>query len=203
MTSLLFVTSSLSGAASKSSELAEEFIAASYPGAPRVHRDLQAEAMPHLSPQTLGALMRPEAERDDDQKALVAFADTLIAEVEKADVIVIAAPMYNFSIPSTLKAWIDHVARAGRTFRYTETGPQGLLGGKKVFVISARGGKHSGTPRDFVETYLRTVLGFIGLTDVTFVNVEGLAMGPDAATQGLAAARSQIADLSFAMKAAA
>ena len=111
--------------------------------------------------------------------------------------------MYNFSIPSTLKAWIDHIARAGRTFRYTEAGPQGLLIGKKVYVVSARGGKTSGTPMDFEEPYLRGVLGFLGLTDVTFINVEGLAMGPDAATQGLAVARSRIAELSFGVKAAA
>jgi FMN-dependent NADH-azoreductase len=119
------------------------------------------------------------------QKQAVALSDELIAELEVADTIVLAVPMYNFSIPSTLKAWIDHVARRGRTFRYTEKGPEGLLKNKKVFVLVARGGVYSkGTPYaafDFQEPYLRTVLGFLGMTDVTFVHFEGLAMGPEAA----------------------
>ena len=121
----------------------------------------------------------------DRQKELVALSDELIAELEVADTIVLAVPMYNFSIPSTLKAWIDHVARRGRTFRYTEKGPEGLLRDKKVFVLVSRGGVYSkgspAAPFDFQEPYLRTVLGFLGLTDVTFVHFEGVGMGPEAA----------------------
>jgi FMN-dependent NADH-azoreductase len=198
MSSLLFVTSSLSGAASKSRELAVEFVDAwrkAHPAAPFVTRDLAVGTTPHLSPETLGALMTAPADRTADQQQRVAYADGLIEELEQASVIVLTAPMYNFSIPSTLKAWIDHVARAGRTFRYSERGPEGQLKGKKVYVFSARGGMHQGTPNDFVELYLRGVLAFLGLTDVTFVYAEGLAMGPEPAAKGLAAAHKAVADL--------
>jgi FMN-dependent NADH-azoreductase len=123
----------------------------------------------------------------------------LIEELEAADTIVLAVPMYNFSIPSTLKAWIDHVARAGRTFRYTAAGPEGLLNGKKVFVVSGRGGFYSGdSPAkvlDFQEPYLRAVLGFLGLTDVTFIHVEGLKVSSEAAEKGISRAREAIAGI--------
>jgi FMN-dependent NADH-azoreductase len=154
--------------------------------------------MPHLTLDTLGALMTPVDARTQAQQAAVDFADELIAEVEAADAIVIAAPMYNFSIPSTLKAWIDHIARAGRTFRYTESGPQGLLTGKKVFVVTGRGGVFSGESpargMDFQEPYLRTVLGFLGLDDVTFIHIEGLKVSAEAAANGIARARAAIAE---------
>jgi FMN-dependent NADH-azoreductase len=143
--------------------------------------------------------MTPVDQRSSEQHATVAFADRLIEELEAADTIVLAVPMYNFSIPSTLKAWIDHVARAGRTFRYTAAGPEGLLKGKKVFIITGRGGVYSGdSPAkvfDFQEPYLRSVLGFLGLTDVTFVHVEGLKVSAEAAEQGLARAREAIAGI--------
>ena len=133
------------------------------------------------------------------QQAAAAFADGLIAEVEAADVIVIAAPMYNFTISTTLKAWIDHIVRAGRTFRYTANGPEGLLRHKTVFVTTARGGFYgANSPTaalDFQEPYLRTILGFVGITDVTFVHAEGLAIDPDTAARGLAAARRVVAEL--------
>jgi FMN-dependent NADH-azoreductase len=122
----------------------------------------------------------------------------LIAEVEAADTIVLAAPMYNFSIPSTLKAWIDHIARAGRTFRYTAAGPQGLLKGKKAYVATARGGVYSEGPAaflDFHAPYLRAVLGFVGIEDVRFVHLEGLKVSPEAAANGLAKARAKIESL--------
>jgi FMN-dependent NADH-azoreductase len=141
--------------------------------------------MPHLDGETYVAMGTPSGDHDSRQQAAVALSDTLIAELEAADTIVLAVPMYNFSIPSTLKAWIDHVARRGRTFKYTEKGPEGLLKGKKVVVLTARGGVYSnGAPAavyDFQEPYIRTVLGFLGLTDVTFVHFEGIGMGPDAA----------------------
>ena len=146
----------------------------------------------------MGAIMTPTEKRTVQQTAAASHADRLIEEVEAADVIVLAAPMYNFSVPSTLKAWIDHVARAGRTFNYTEKGPVGLLTGKKVFVVTARGGVYSEGPAksfDFHEPYLRAVLGFLGLNDVTFVYVEGLAVSSDSATAGLAKARERIATL--------
>ena len=161
-------------------------------------RDLTPETMPHLDGEALAALMAPAAERSPRQRDLVAFADALIAELESADTIVLAVPMYNFSIPSTLKAWIDHIARAGRTFRYTAAGPEGLLKGKRVFVVTARGGIYSegpAGPLDFQEPYLRAVLGFIGLDDVTFLHLEGLKISPEAAASGLARARIALGNL--------
>ena len=200
MSKLLLVTSSLFGDQSKSSQLAGEFVQAwhrSHPGTTVVERALTAESIPHLSLGALSALMTPAEQRSTEQHATVAFADRLIEELEAADTIVLAVPMYNFSIPSTLKAWIDHVARAGRTFRYTAAGPEGLLKGKKVFVVTGRGGHYSGeSPArvfDFQEPYLRGVLGFLGLTDVTFIHVEGLKVSPEAAEQGIAKARAAIA----------
>jgi FMN-dependent NADH-azoreductase len=200
MSKLLLVTSSLFGDQSKSTQLAGEFVQAwhrAHPGTTVVERALTAESIPHLSLNALGALMTPAEQRSSEQHAAVAFADRLIEELETADTIVLAVPMYNFSIPSTLKAWIDHVARAGRTFRYTAAGPEGLLKGKKVFVITGRGGVYTGNSPakvfDFQEPYLRGVLGFLGLTDVTFVHVEGLKVSPEAAEQGVARARDAIA----------
>jgi FMN-dependent NADH-azoreductase len=149
----------------------------------------------------LSALMTPAKE----QTEAVALADKLIAEVEAADTIVIAAPMYNFTIPSTLKAWLDHIARAGRTFRYTAAGPEGLLKGKKVFVVESRGGFYGEGPAkamDFQEPYLRAMLGFLGLNDVTFIHAEGQAVSAEAAAQGLLKARNAVAEL-LPLKAAA
>jgi len=146
----------------------------------------------------LGAFFTPAEQRSAEQKALVNISETLIAEVNAADTIVIGAPMYNFSITSTLKAWIDHVARAGVTFKYTETGPVGLIQGKKVYVFTSRGGVYSEGPAkamDFHETYLRAVLGFIGMSDVTFIHSEGLGMGEAAVAKAIAQTRESIGNL--------
>jgi FMN-dependent NADH-azoreductase len=163
-----------------------------------VERDLTADAMPHLSLAALAASMTPADSRSTAEHEAAALADTLIEEVEATDVIVIAAPMYNFSIPSTLKAWIDHITRAGRTFRYGAAGPEGLLEGRKVFVITGRGGIYSDDSpargMDFQEPYLRAMLGFLGL-DVTFIHVEGLKISPEAAASGIERARKAIGDL--------
>ena len=202
MSKLLLVTSSLFANQSKSGEIAREFVEAwrrAHPGTTVVERALTAATMPHLSLDALGALMTPPEQRSVDQAQSVAFGDGLIEELEAADTIVLAVPMYNFSVPSTLKAWIDHVARAGRTFRYTATGPEGLLKGKKVYVVTGRGGVYTGdSPAkvfDFQEPYLRGILGFLGLDDVTFIHVEGLKVSPEAAEQGVAKARERIAAL--------
>jgi FMN-dependent NADH-azoreductase len=184
MSNVLLIHSSVFADKSQSLALARDFLKR-YPHRSVVERALSPQTMPHLDGETFLAMGTPAAEQDGRQAAAAALSDALIAEVEAADTIVLAAPMYNFSIPSTLKAWIDHVARRGRTFRYTEKGPEGLLKGKKVYVLTARGGVYSnGAPAaafDFQEPYLRAVLGFLGLTDVTFVHFEGLAMGPEAA----------------------
>jgi FMN-dependent NADH-azoreductase len=200
MSKLLLVTSSLFGTQSKSAQIAGEFVEAwrgAHRGTQVVERALAADRIPHLTFDALSALMTPPEQRSAEQSASVAFADRLIEELEAAETIVLAVPMYNFSIPSTLKAWIDHVARAGRTFRYTAAGPEGLLKGKKVFVITGRGGFYSGDgpakALDFQEPYLRSVLGFLGLTDVSFIHVEGLKVGPEAAEQAMTRARETIA----------
>ena len=201
MANLLFVTSSLSGAASQSRAIAAEVVAAwraNHPGATVTERDLAADPVPHLGAATLGALATPAGERSEAQAANAGLADTLITEVEAADAIVLAAPMYNFTIPSTLKAWFDHVARAGRTFRYTPAGPVGQLAGRPVIVVMTRGGLYSegaAKAMDFQEPYLRAMLSFLGLTDVSFVHAEGQALGAEAAAAGLAKARAALGGL--------
>jgi FMN-dependent NADH-azoreductase len=196
MRSLLLVTSSLFGQGSKSRQVALDLVerlSRADPALAVTERALEAGAIPHLDFATVSAWQSPDAV---GAAARIALSETLTREVERADTIVIAAPMYNFSIPSTLKAWIDHIARAGRTFRYTAEGPEGLLKGRKVYVVTGRGGIYTGTSPvkalDFQEPYLRAMLGFLGLTDVTFIHVEGLAMGEQAATDGLARARDAL-----------
>jgi FMN-dependent NADH-azoreductase len=207
MSNVLFVTSSLFGENSKSRAVASHFLEAwrqAHPGTRVTTRD--TSTIGHFDGATLTALMTPAEQRSPDQAGTVAAADALIAEVEAADVIVIAAPMYNFSISSTLKAWIDHVARVGRTFRYSASGPEGLLKGKKVFVAASRGGYYSEGPSkvmDFHEPYLRGVLGFLGLNDVTFIHAEGLNVSPEAAAEGLRKAHETIAGLVPPARAAA
>ncbi|WP_418647210.1 FMN-dependent NADH-azoreductase [Thauera butanivorans] len=162
------------------------------PQARVVLRDLARDPAPIIDEAALGALFSPLEQRTPEQAARVAASDALIAEVQAADVIVLGVPMYNFGIPSQLKNWIDAIARAGVTFRYTENGPEGLLKGKKVFVAFARGGRYRGTPADTQTPYLQTVLGFVGLTDVRFVYAEGLNMGEEAAQQGFAQAEADM-----------
>ena len=157
-----------------------------------VARDVGTTPPPHLDEATIGAFYTPEDARSDDQQARIAFSDELVGELEAADVIVIGAPMHNFGLPSGLKAWIDHVARVGRTFKYTENGPEGLLTGKKVYVLTARGGNYSESSpahaMDHQAPYLRTVLGFLGLDDVTFIHAQGVAGGED----GIRAAEDEV-----------
>jgi FMN-dependent NADH-azoreductase len=201
MTNLLFVASSLFGEGSQSRLIASEFVdrwRQSHPRTTVVKRELTADSIPHLSSAVFAASMIAADKRSAAERQDAALADALIDEVEAADIIVIAAPMYNFAIPSTLKAWIDHITRAGRTFRYDANGPEGLLKGKKAFVVTGRGGIYSDGPAkgmDFQEPYLRAMLGgFLGL-DVTFIHVEGLKMSPEAAANGIERARKAIGDL--------
>ncbi len=157
-----------------------------------VLRNLAKDPHPILDEAALGALFTPADQRTPEQAARVALDDALIAEVQAADVIVLGVPMYNLSVPVQFKTWIDAIARAGVTFRYTEKGPEGLLKGKKVYVGLARGGRYRDTAFDTQVPYLRTVLGFLGITDVSFIYAEGLNMGPDAAKQGFAEAEAEI-----------
>jgi len=139
-------------------------------------RDLSSADLPHLTGEQHAGFNAPEAERTPHQQLAIELSDNLISELRAADTIVLGVPLYNFGIPSSLKAWIDHVARSGETFNYTSEGPVGTLTGKKVIVIATRGGVYAGSPNDNQTPYLKQVLGFIGLTDVEFVYAEGLAM---------------------------
>jgi FMN-dependent NADH-azoreductase len=196
MTTILQINSAARSQGANSTLLVNELtskLQQSHPGAQVVARNLQAEPLPHLDDAILGAFFTPADQRTPEQAALAAKSDALIAELQAADVIVIGAPMYNFGVSSQLKTYFDFIARAGVTFRYTENGPEGLVKGKKVFVVSARGGKYLGTPNDSQTPFLKTFLGFLGMTDVTFIYAEGLNMGPDSANASMAAAREAIA----------
>ena len=183
---------------SVSTRLAHALVAglqAATPGAQLVLRDLARDPHPALDEAALQALFTPAEARSPDQAARVAADDALIAQIQAADVVVLGVPMYNFGVSSQLKNWIDAICRARVTFQYTATGPQGLLTGKTVYAVLSRGGLHQGQPSDTVVPYLRTVLGFLGMTDVHFVFAEGVAMGPDAEASALAGAQAQIARL--------
>ncbi|GBG15748.1 FMN-dependent NADH-azoreductase [Novimethylophilus kurashikiensis] len=192
---ILQINSSARSQGSYSTRLAgvvAERLVDQHPQAKITLRDLGRNPHPMLDEQTLGALFTPAEQRTPEQAARVALDDALISEVQAADVLVIGVPMYNFSIPTLLKNWIDAIARVGVTFRYTENGPEGLLKGKKAYVVQASGGVHSHTPTDTITPYLKTVLAFLGIVDVEFVYAEGLSMGPDAEQNGLDAAYQQI-----------
>jgi FMN-dependent NADH-azoreductase len=203
MKNLLLVTASLHGKHSRSVRLARELIELLQDTLGRFHvteRELGDGTIRHLSGEYLQAISTAPIQRTPRQKQLARVGDGLIEEVEAADVIVIAAPMYNFTIPSTLKSWFDHVARSGRTFRYTPEGrPQGLLKDKKVYVVESRGGFYGGdspaNEPDFHEPYLKAMLGFIGLNDVSFVHVEGQDISPSEAQAGVREAREVLATL--------
>jgi FMN-dependent NADH-azoreductase len=196
MTKVLIVDSAATGDQSVSRKLTGEFAERlqRQAGASIVRRDVGSDPVPHLTAATVGAIRGAEPDSDESRAAL-ALSDRLVAEVKDADVIVIGAPMYNFGMASTLKAWFDHVLRAGVTFRYSAEGPEGLVTGKRAVVIESRAGLYSEGPAsvmDHQEPHIRTLLGFIGITDVTFVRAEKLAFGPDAASAAIAQAADQL-----------
>jgi FMN-dependent NADH-azoreductase len=175
-------------------ELTERLLAAN-PGATLALRDLTTRPLPVLDEAALGALFTPAEQRSAEQAARVAQDDALIAEVQAADVLVLAVPMYNFGVTAQFKNWIDAIARAGTTFRYTAQGPEGLLKSKKVYAVLTRGGQYRDTPADSQVPWIKMVLGFLGMTDVQFIYAEGLNMGPEAANAGLASAQRDIATI--------
>ena len=192
---ILQINASARSAGANSTRVADSITArlqAANPAAVLEVRDLAANPHPVLDEPALGALFTPADQRTPEQAARVALDDALIAQVQSADAIVLGVPMYNFGVPVQLKAWIDAIARAGVTFRYTEKGPEGLIKGKKVYVALARGGLYRNTPADSQVPFLKDVLGFLGMTDVEFIYAEGLAMGPDAAAKAFAEAQAQI-----------
>jgi len=191
MTTLLQINSSINNGDGQSSRLANQFVAAfreRNPDARFIKRDLAAEAVPHLTAERFGAFITKPEEHTPTQRAVVAYSDALIAELKSADVIVLGLPMYNFGVPSQLKAYFDHIARAGVTFRYTPNGPEGLLTGRKTYVFAARGGQHVGTALDTQTSYVRDFFRFLGISDVEFVYAEGLAVGPEVREASLAKA---------------
>jgi FMN-dependent NADH-azoreductase len=193
---ILQIKSSLFGDDGQSSRLANEFVAALLernPGAELVVRDLVRDPVPHFDPSRLAALGAKEA--TPEQRAVVAYSDALVAELRRADVLVLGLPMYNFGVPSQLKAWYDHVARAGITFRYTANGPEGLLTGKKAYIFAARGGEYAAGGNDWQARFVRVILGFIGITDVEFVLAEGLAISEARKQASIAQARSALRKL--------
>ncbi len=199
MTTLLQINASINNGNGQSSQLANQFVATfrkRNPEAEVIVRDVAAtEPVPHLDAERFGAFITQADVRSAAQHAVVAYSDTLINELKRADVIVLGLPMYNFGVPSQLKAYFDHIARAGVTFKYTEKGPAGLLTGKKVYVFAARGGVYAGTPMDTQTSYVRDFLRFIGMSDVEFIYAEGLAISPQSKATGLAKAAAEIARL--------
>lgn len=195
MQKLLHLKTSLFAEHGQSNQLGSKFVAslqAKHPSADIVTRDLAADPVPHLDGASFQAFITKPEERTAEQQARVDFSDGLIDELKAADVIVVGLPMYNLGVPSTLKSWIDHVARAGVTFRYTENGPQGLLSDKKVYVLATRGGVYAGTAFDTQTDYVKLFFGFIGITDVEFVYAEGLNMGEDSKAAALQAAHDAV-----------
>jgi len=202
MPQILLVTSSPRGPQSYSTQVARslaEELAASHPGTRIVERDLAGNPLPHIGADFLSGLATPQESRTASQSAAVALSDEIIAEVSAADIIVVASAMINFGLSSTLNTWFDYLLRAGGTFRYSEKGAEGLVKGKKAYIVEARGGVYSQGPMkaaDFQEPYLKQLLGFIGVTDVETIAVEGVAFGPEVAEKAFAAALAKVPTLS-------
>ena len=196
MPKLLQLKTSLFANHGQSSQLSDAFVAAwqvSRPGAQVTVRDFAVDPVPHLDGAGFQSFLSQPGARSAEQQAKIDYSDALIAELQAADVLVIGLPLYNLGVPSMLKSWIDHVARAGVTFRYTENGPQGLLFGKQAYVFATRGGRYAGTAFDTQTDFVRNVLGFIGIRDVEFVYAEGLNMGEESKATALQAAHAELA----------
>jgi FMN-dependent NADH-azoreductase len=199
-TKLLQIQSSLWTTQGQSSQLADYFVQkwlAKYPETQLVQRDLSTHPVPHLDQARFMAFLSKPEDRTPEQQDIIDFSDALIEEIKQADIIVLGLPMYNFGIPSTLKAYFDHITRAGVTFRYTAEGAVGLLPNKQVYVLAARGGEYVGTPLDTQTRYIQDFLHFIGIDKVDFVYAEGLNMGEDKKQKALARAHQSI-DLKLA-----
>ena len=199
MTTLLKLNTSIFGEHSASSRLTDAFVArwlAAHPGTRVIERDLAANPVPHLTAEVFAGFNADPGERSPAQQRAVDASDALIDELKRADVLVLGLPMYNFGVPSTLKAYFDYIGRAGETFRYSENGPEGLLTGKKAYVFATRGGVYTGAPSETETSYVRQFLSFLGITDIEFVYAEGLAMGDEARTAAFEAAAQAIEQLS-------
>ncbi len=198
MKTLLLIHTSLQGPESLSSSLANDYVAqwrAKNPSGDVISRDLAAQPVPHLTAERFAAFTTAGDKRNAEQREIAAFSDQLIGELQEADEVLIALPMHNFGIPSTLKAYIDHIARAGITFRYTSSGAVGLLTDKRAIVFATRGGIYQGTPLDTQTGFMRTVLAFLGIENTQFVYAEGTAMGDESLDASIQGARQQIRSL--------
>ena len=197
MTTVLTIETSIFSGASQSSALIAsvlEKLAETRGPINVIKRNFVDQPVPHLDEATFAAFNTPPVERSAGQQALVDFSDRLIAEIRQADVIVLGLPMYNFGVPSSLKAYFDQIARAGETFRYTDQGPVGLLEDRPVYIVATRGGRYQGTPQDNQTPFVKQFLGFIGLKDLRFIYAEGLAMS-EARDRSIALADEQISRL--------
>lgn len=198
MNTLLQINTSVFSGQGNSTRLADAFVRNwldRHPGGRVIVRDFASDPIPHLDAAGVQAFFTKPADRTPAQQAYAEASEALIEELSSADVVVIGLPMYNFGIPSTLKAYFDQLARAGISFRYTPNGPEGLLGDRKVYVLAARGGMYQGTARDTQTPYVENFLNFIGIRDIEFVYAEGLNMGDEARDAAMAAAATQIASL--------
>ncbi|UVJ45891.1 FMN-dependent NADH-azoreductase [Pseudomonas sp. LS1212] len=199
---LLHIDSSILGDNSASRQLSRSVVQAwqaAEPDSKVTYRDLASDAISHFSAATLVAAGTPEELRDAAQRHEAQLSADTLQEFLDADAVVIAAPMYNFTVPTQLKAWIDRIAIAGKTFRYTEAGPEGLCGGKKVVIVSTSGGLHAGQPTGVGhEEFLKVFLGFIGITDIEIVRAHGLGYGDDVRSKAMSDAQVQISEQLFA-----
>ena len=207
MSRILYVSSSPRGSASYSNRVAARVIRELRQADPQTTvtvRDLAQDPLPHLDVDFVAATRSADGPRTERQRAILAQSDALVAELLAADIIVIAAPMINFSVTTTLKSWFDYIARAGRTFSYSEAGPKGLVTGKRVIIVSASGGIYSGENAafDLQVPWLRNILGFLGMTDVEVIRIEGTALGAEAADKALERATAQARELVGALAAA-
>lgn len=196
MPRILYLQNSLFGADGESSQLARAFIddyRKIRPGTELVVRDLIADGVPHLDLERAAVLRGFSDDLNDEQKAVLVQSDALVDELRHSDLVVIGMPMYNFGAPTQFKAWIDHVARAGITFKYTDAGPVGLLKDKPVRVFATHGGVHAGKPYETTSVFLKQIFGFMGIQDVGFIYAEGLNMGEEVKRQALSRARAEAA----------
>jgi len=198
MSTLLHIDSSARYAGSLTRQLSAAYVEqwqAKNAGGKVVQRDLASHVLPHITEAMIGAYFTPADQRSAEQQAIIAESDKLVDELIAADTLVIGVPMYNFAPPSAFKAWVDHISRVGRTFSYGANGPAGLLTGKRAIVILSSGGVYSegpAQPMDFNGTYIRSVLGFLGITDVELITAEGVSMGEEKARQTVSQAQEKI-----------
>lgn len=198
MNTLLHINASIFSEDGQSSQLSQEFVTEwlrQHPSGRVIKRDLVAAALPHLDAERFLALISKPEERTERQAQIVAESDALISEIQQADVVVMGLPMYNFTLPTQLKSYFDHIARAGVTFKYTETGPVGLLTNKRVVIFATRGGFYAGTPADTQTGLVKTLFGFLGVTDVEFVYVEGISVSAEKKAEAIASAKAKIPSL--------